>query len=677
MTNMLRLVLIAIYLLIQQAIFPISAVLYNGTGASAENKLIAMTIAGIVNREAPRLYMLNVYETWSYNQTDEMWRDIYAADGGVNFTNINNINDLVQHFSSDLRGAITYDPALTYGNFTGQNFRWQAEVAAMISGLSNCIPLPFNSTAININKPDSVWVSDHFHGQDSIRISARLELADHSWNNEALQQEQRYFSILDWALETLLPFTNPKKFYLREITDWAIGQRMFQMNLAGTETLNFYSLSDEKAEKIEQVLTYLQEHSNNEIFHVYGWMRPEPLVQWISAWGGSFHETLLGNLSWHHIFPVDEIASYVRPSAAMPGSQQLEDKHYVLFIGSEGDAGNWNFGFQAGAWHSSMRGNVPVGWGFNLHFFETFPFVGQYYYRTATANDGFVSVTTPLGYAYPDMFPQDYLPDAIEKTQGMLQKYDIPAIYAYKHYNGAGISTYRSITISNNFNFNKLGSFAEETETGLTFLFDPALQTQQAYTNFGGLLYNHVNDETFYADVRDLYAVSGRIVNKLRNKPLPNFLLAGYQRFRHDSFSAFGSNPADLTVPRLNTIMQQVMNDPEVGSQVEFVTPERFTDLLRQHLGLTQHVFAPLPPRGKAWVSYDGQSNAFLNLHLAQPEQVVIRIFDISGKQHDEFVWKMSLAADSGRLPMNALSRGVYLISVSSGNYFMTVKVVK
>lgn len=652
----------------------INAVLYNGTGASAENKLIAMTIAGIVNREAPRLYLLNVYETWSYNQTDEKWRDIYSEDGDVEFTVVSDINELVQYFSDDLNGAITYDPSLTYGNFSGQSFRWQAEVAAMIGGLTDCIPVPFGNTTIIIARPDSVWVPDYFNGQDPLRISAKLELPGHPWNNNSLSQEQRFFSILDWGLEHLLSRTNTRMFYLREITDWAIQQRMFQMNLAGTESLNFYSLSNEKAEKIEQVMEYLQESHPNEIFHVYGWMRPEPLVQWISAWGGSFHETLLGNLSWHHVFPVDADFVYERPSAIPPGTTLLEDKHYVLFIGSEGDAGNWNFGFQSGAWLSNIRGEIPLGWGFNLHLFETFPFVGQYYFRTATENDGFISVTTPLGYAYPDMFPNSYLPNAIETTSELLQKYAIPSVYAYKHYNGAGVSTFRGVEISNNFSFSRLGSFAQQTGTDLTFLFDPALQTQKAYTNFGGLLFNHVNDETFYANVTDLTAVSERIINKLRNKPKPSFLLAGYQRLRQDGTTVSASNPADLTLSRLNIIMENVKNNAELGHEVVFVTPEQFSDLLRQNLNLVTTALPAVADENKVWVERNSFGLPRLHLSLREPQRATIRVFDLSGRLVHQSELEMSEKQSFLQLPINQNQRGVYIINVSGPTLWLNTK---
>lgn len=679
MQNRYTLLLFALILFILSTkSYAIEAVYFTGTGQSAENKLIALTLAGIVNRQEPRLYLVDVYQTWSFNQTDSKWREIYEQDGAVSFTHITSIQALIDHFQGDIEGAITYDPALTYGNFSGQNFRWQAEVAAMLGGLTNCIPLPYNNTQIVINKPDSVWVPDPFHGKEPIRVSARLEDNTHPWNNSNLSQEERYFLLLDWALLALLDRTNPHKFYLREITDWAINQRMFQLNLAGTESLNFYSLSDEKAEKIEQIMTYLRTSHPDEIFHVYGWMRPEPLVQWVSGWGGIFHETLLSNLSWHHIFPADEDFIYERPSAIGPVDVDLKNKHYVLFLGSEGDAGNWVAGFQSGAWHSSARGDVPIGWGWNLHMFDQFPFMAQYYYRTATANDGFFSVTTPLGYAYADMFPDSFLNDAIDQSAELLQRFRIPSVYAYKHYNGAGVSTYRGIQISNNFNFNKLGSFAQATDTELTFLFDPALQTQRYYEQYGGLLFNHVNDNTFYADVSDLNLAAQRIINKLKNKPRPNFLLAGYQRFRQDGTTINANNAADITIPRLKTLMQLIESDPELAGQVEFVTPEQFTWLLQRNIA-TLDVENPVMETGNSIHAWMNRSSGMVNLdlNLSAPSPIIIAIYELSGK----LVFSKNITVSQGSnhlsFPVNELAKGMYIVNVAGNNFSVSSKIIR
>lgn len=652
-------------------IIAINAVVFNGSGQSSENKLIAMTIAGIVNRDAPRLYLRNVYETWSYAETDETWENLYKTTGGTNFTVISDINVLVQTFKPYLKGAITYDMSLTYSNFTGQSFRWQAEAAAMLCGLTDCIPVPSTNTTIDINKPSAVDLPDYFNGQTTIQVSAKLESTSHTWNNTALTQEQRYFSWLDWSLDNLLPRCNTSKFYIREITDWAVNQRMFQLNLAGTEDLRFTSLTDEKAAKIERVMNYLKTKRPNEIFHVYGWMRPEPLVQWISAYGGSFHETLLSNLSWHHVFPVDANFNYQRPADQNFTNVQLENKYYVLFIASEGDAGNWNIGFQGGAWQSATRGQVPVAWGFNLQMFEEFPFVAQYYFRTATANDGFMAVATPLGYAYPDVFPTSYLPDVKTKTRALMDKFNVNSVYAYKHYNGAGSSQYRGVTISNNFDFAKLGAFAEQTNTQMTMLYDPGLITQKAYNNYGGLLYNHVNDDTFYADFSNLTTVKDRIVSKLSGKTKPRFLMAGYERMRYDN-ATLETN--DITLPRLKTLMESIKANATIGADVEFVTPEKFTYLLRKSQGLSTTV-PVVENNGQILLVFsDKNGNLQINLQLENAQEVQINIVDLTGKLIYSQNWKLAMANDFKTISIP--QKGIFILNVKGQNINLTSKIV-
>ena len=668
---MIRFLVVYIFISFAITTSAINAVVYDGSGQLAEDKLLAMTLAGIVNRDAPRLYLRNVYETWSYNQTDELWENEYKTNGAVQFTVITNTNALVQYFKSDIKGAITYDVTLGYSNFSGQSFRWQAEAAAMLGGLTDCIPVPSTNTTIDINKPTTVDLPDYFNGQATIQVSAKLESTSHTWNNAALTQEQRYFAWLDWALDNLLPRCHTSKFYIREITDWAVNQRMFQLNLAGTEDLRFTSLSDEKAAKIERVMNYLKTKRPNEIFHVYGWMRPEPLVQWISAYGGSFHETLLSNLSWHHVFPVDANFNYSRPADINFSTTALENKYYVLFIASEGDAGNWNIGFQGGAWQSATRGQVPLAWGFSLQMFEEFPFVGQYYYRTATTNDGFMAVATPLGYAYPDVFPTSYLPDAKAKTKALMDKFNVNSVYAYKHYNGAGSSQYRGITISNNFNFSNLGSFAEQTDAQMTLLFDPALITQKAYTNYGGLLYNHVNDDTFYADFSNLTTVKDRIVSKLSGKTKPRFLMAGYQRFRFDNASLAAN---DITMPRLKTLMESIKADASIGADIEFVTPEKYTYLLRKSLGLSTNVPIVENNGQKLLVFSDKNRNLQINLQFESAQQVQIRVVDLAGKLIFSENWNMSMANDFKNISIP--QKGIFILNVKGQDVNLTTKTV-
>lgn len=565
----------------------IKAVVYDGTGSSAEDRLIALTLAGIVNRDAPRLYLRNVYEAWSYGETDDQWQRIYEERGNVEFEELWSIAEVIDRFRSFVNGAITYDPTQVFGSFPGQRFLWQGEYAALIGGLTNRLPMSVErARELGLDVSETVRVEDVFDGDPPITVSARLESDSNPWNTPELSSEDRYLTLLRWGLETLLPRCNPTKFYIREITDFAVQQRMFQVNLAGTDDLDFNSLPPVRAEILERVLSYLHAKNPATVFNVYGWIRPEPLVQWIVSFGASFHETLQANLSWHSVFPVPP-RSFSPPAArSSVVAKPLESKYYVAFVASEGDASNWALAFQGGAWLSPARGTVPITWGFNLHLFELFPFVAAYYYDTATANDGFVAVTSPLGYAYPDSWPEEVLVGengAIALSRRLMERFDIWNVYAYKHYAPRAVTTFRGREIRNNFLFDKLAAFQSAAGVKLTLLFDPAMPSQCPNATYGALLFNHVNDGTFYGDVSNLEQAAARIVGILKKKSKPAFVLAGYQRLRGEEFDG-RLGRSDLTVARLVQLMALIKGDLTVGQDVEFVTVDQFQALLPQSL---------------------------------------------------------------------------------------------
>ena len=253
-----------------------------------------------------------------------------------------------------------------------------------------------------------------------------------------------------------------------------------------------------------------------------------------------------------------------------------------------------------------------------------------------------------------------------------MDKFKVKSVYAYKHYNGAGSSVYRGITISNNFDFAKLGAFAEQTNAQMTLLFDPALMTQKAYTNYGGLLYNHVNDDTFYADFSNLTTARDRIVSKLSGKTKPRFLMAGYERMRYDN-AALETN--DITLPRLKTLMESIKADATIGAEVEFVTPEKFTYLLRKSLGLSTAVPTVESNGQKLLIFNDINHNLQVNLQLENAQQVQINIIDLTGKMMYQNVWNMTMANDFKTISIP--QKGIYILSVKGQNVNLIQKVIK
>lgn len=660
-----------------------NAVIYNGSGASTQDKLLAMTLAGIVNRDSAKLYLLNVYETWSYNQTDEKWRDLYQSRGNVVFENIQSIAQLIDKFRHLISGGISYDPNRTYSNFSGQSFRWQAEYAALIGGLTDRLPVTTSmATQYNLTLVDSVLIHDSFDGDSSIWVTGRIESSANEWNNTSLTEEKRYLTMLNWGVEKLLPRCNPSKFYIREITDFTVQKKMFQVNLAGTNSLDLNSMPVEKADILENVLIFLQSKNPTTIFHIYGWIRPEPMTQWFAFFGSSFHETLLGNLSWHSSFPVLQTEYYPK-SKVNPDTVNLENKYYILFVGSEGDASNWVIGFQSGAWLSAQRGNVPIGWGWNFHLLNECPFIASYYYDTATKNDGFLTVTSPLGYAYPDLWQSDVWQGAIDSTKYLIQKFNVEDFYGYKHYAGSGIMTYRGKTISNSFNFTKYGQFQSAIGAKLTMLFDPQLASQVPITHFGTLMLNHVNDGSFYGDASDLTAMANRIITNIKKQNKPGFLLAGYQRFRQDEFSSRPSpSSSDVSIPRLIQVVNLIKADPEIGSFVEVVTPEMFSVLMHKKLTGIEEETSQNP---KEFVLHQNYPNPFnpattINYNLPLGGFVSLKVYDMLGKEVAVLVNEVKSPGNHfvqfNSNSHSGLPSGVYIYKLFTENYTASRKML-
>ncbi len=662
--------LAVLLLLLSTHIYAENPVLFRGSGLAYADKMLVMTLAGIVNRDTARLYLWNVYESWSFKNTDEIWGDIYRQRGGVVFDTISSVNQLVNRFREKIDGGVVYDFNRFYGNFSGQSFNWQAEYASLIGGLSNRLPVTASlAAAYGLQITDSVLVHDSFDDDSSRYLPARLEQALHPWNNTSLTEEQRYLTLIDWGIRNILPLCNPAKFYIRELTDFTVKERMFQVNLAGTEDLNFNSLPAAKAELIERLLLFMQGRNPNDIFHIYGWMRPEPLTQWFATYNASFHETLLGNLSWHTAFRIPD-ESLVLKSKVNQDTVQVRNKFYLLLISSEGDASNWVAGLQSGAWVSSDRGTVPFGWGINLHLLSMAPFIAKYYYDTATEKDGFISVTSPLGYAYPDLWTAAALPSAHATSAELMDLFSLKEIYGYKHYASSGSVIYRGRTINNSFNFQKYGQFQKNIGAEITFLFDPLLATQTPNQSYGSLLFNHVNDGTFYGNSTDIPAMAARIKTAVQNKTKPYFYLAGYQRMRHNTASLINSpGSSDITPQKLKQLYDILKADPDIGADVDFVTPQYFSALMRKKLGLTSSAEESL----LAVIEYSLQSypnpfNSRTRIQLELPESgfTELAIYGVTGELK-EVLHRGELEQGRHYIDLNASS-------YTSGIYFAVLK---
>jgi len=203
------------------------------------------------------------------------------------------------------------------------------------------------------------------------------------------------------------------------------------------------------------------------------------------------------------------------------------------------------------------------------------------------------------------------------------------------------------------------------------------LPTQYYTQNYGALIFNHVNDNTFYSDVSDLNAAAARIVTALTGKNKPYFYLAGYQRFRQDDFTN-RSDPgsSDISVQRLSQLQSLLKANTSIGQYIEIVTPEVFSYLLRKKLGLVNVDEKAADKDMTLSQNYPNPFNSITTISYSIPagrqngSEAAVKVYDILGR---EVAYISNIPAASGRnsiefIPSRYnLPGGMYIYRLTAG----------
>lgn len=147
--------------------------------------------------------------------------------------------------------------------------------------------------------------------------------------------------------------------------------------------------------------------------------------------------------------------------------------------------------------------------------------------------------------------------------------------------------------------------------------------------------------------------------------------MAGYQRFRFDNASL---QTNDITLPRLKTLIESIKANATIGADVEFVTPEKFTYLLRKSQGLSTTV-PVVENNGQILLVFsDKNGNLQINLQLENAQEVQINIVDLTGKLIYSQNWKLAMANDFKTISIP--QKGIFILNVKGQNINLTSKIV-
>jgi GxGYxYP putative glycoside hydrolase C-terminal domain/GxGYxY sequence motif in domain of unknown function N-terminal len=323
---------------------------------SVDLQLLATTLQGVVNRNRPRIFVLQ-----QQNEGATTWLDGL----GVPYTEASGPASLLAAYRSEIQGAIVYDPAVP----------GTINVATTLAGLRNCV-VTSADLAASYNLPVAADLRDRF----------ATDLAAYSWALSALWPAATHRMVigLDPGISS----------YLR---DYAVANRAFVMflnpGIAAERALLGRLLAD-----MPTGSPYLGWWPANVSGESGGTQLASQHGKFVVASDGSLNLTVFGG-----------VPAAVRAAQYRAPTPPLEDKIYITLTMTEGDNLSYNQHRMRQIWDDPNRGKVPLNWTTQPLAVDAAPAFLSYYQRTASHNDYLMAGPSGAGYVYPSEWPASAL----------------------------------------------------------------------------------------------------------------------------------------------------------------------------------------------------------------------------------------------------------------------------
>jgi len=389
------------------------------TAASYDESMAVACLQGIVNRDAPRVYVLS-----RKNHRPEYWKEIMSAKGrwlhGKTFKPLADLDALVALARPKLKGAVIWDPDVPAS----------VNVATTIAGVEDGVVLSpeyakkylgawkldvladlrgrFTGKETGSKKNDAYrWAireylrkgrcSAHFLClyEDAFSTRARGDIGYVLTRDWATRQRAFVYDLSPWGDES--PGDDPNQ---RPGTDLATYRMILEATMQQsaarqmTEVTGFFAFG-----KYSNVRGHASTHD------------PVP-TEWETVWLISpyncYQNTISSdcfNQSLHSQAPWTRL--HQRRPANTP---KLANKAYVAILMADYDSATPLYSFLPKHWDDPNRGRVPLAWGINPNLIEMYPDIIAYLYETATGDDYFTADASAAGYMNPNRIKQEYLP---------------------------------------------------------------------------------------------------------------------------------------------------------------------------------------------------------------------------------------------------------------------------
>ncbi len=444
---------------------------------------LAAALQGLVNRDAPRLYLLYVESQHGSGNIDEYWLKKLRQPGGWLADRpvqiINGIENLVKQFRDDFSGVVVYDPAVAA----------TSNVASTIAGAENLLPIRYDPTESSLyhqlvksglQLPVKVWLvhpdgQSKFTGQGTIpdidrpstgsaKCDAYLWMKTNYLDNGrcdgaygAYYLDQYWVktprhSVLNHHCLTNHDFFISKKAWFFDLHVWgdeAPVDNPSQKHGTDLDTLK------------ELLLSAYQQGGRERMIHIGGFVpwgykytnhpgaggQHEPVAsEWeyariISAYNGFMDADAIGygamaNASFFTHFPLKNQypQSWVnrrqlreRGYLTPDGDVNFDGREFMIFYVGDYDCAAWVYQRMADIWDDPNRGKIPLMWCISPVLDRRAAMALAAMRQSASANDYFASADNGAGYCLPGMLqePRDVsgLPSGLNAWSDHCQSY--------------------------------------------------------------------------------------------------------------------------------------------------------------------------------------------------------------------------------------------------------------
>ena len=486
------------------------------------------TLQGVVNRDAPRLF-INYIVAFGTN-TDEYWWNKYRAGGewldGAEVVNHSTIEELVTAYRQYIKGAVVYDSGVAS----------TSNIASAVAGAEDLIALRYDTRRGSLYSrlvlsgpklPVKVWLvgqdgSPLFTGKGmipgtSVRSTGSVKCDPYVWLMENYMKKGLLSSdyggyYIDQKWREQPTKSSSKNHHTLTNHDFFVSKRAFFFDFspwgdeAATDDPSQPVGTDLETFKQMLLLTY-NKNGGRKFCHIGGFV---PWAFKYTTHNGGKHEDVpteweltrvigsynayvdadalglgaMANASFWQHFPLEEKypQSWIsreelrkRGYLTSDGKVDFKGRQFIIFYVGCYDSAAWLSQRTPSIWDDPRRGDLPMMWCISPVLEKRAPHVMHYYRRSASPKDYFAASDNGAGYLMPGVLqaPRERsgLPDGVaawgEHCKPYFDKWGL-TITGFVINAGAPAMNRNSLDCYESFSYN--GIVVQGSETPLTLL---------------------------------------------------------------------------------------------------------------------------------------------------------------------------------------------------------------